>query len=426
MREEPFSYFIFSSLYFAIVQKAKDNETPSGRLLVPLGPLPMFELMQRNNLFRHYFNTYGYDIVDCAGAKFTGRSHDVILSRFINNLSVYSAGHPRSIDVIILSIDRVLSKGGSRRLNEVLDLACSQLLNSLMPTYETIVASLVANSVSYFDTIPGTVITFDKAIAEGQLIGSDSSSDSYVPFLSPIAYSNWKNNFLMSSDPKLKRFAEKLHDLLNVQSFFSPRAFEAVAYNGEALMSMIRSSSTRTVQTFQDLLGDLGVYCATRRDLFDVGLITHIELEVSKFDDVQQIVTATDPGIFVPQKCNNAGFDFLVRYPTADRSHLNILYEMKYSDPLSLFPANLNKTMIKDKHDICKSLFGDNFIFVVFGWREVNSSVKAADLPPNTVVFDKGQLRKLYGPSFANFIDIQLVEEPQLKAGPSFNRINNF
>jgi hypothetical protein len=44
----------------------------------------------------------------------------------------------------------------------------------------------------------------------------------------------------------------------------------------------------------------------------------------------------------------NAGFDFLVRYPTADKSHLNILYEMKYSDPLSLYPANLNKAMIKE------------------------------------------------------------------------------
>ena len=188
-------------------------------------------------------------------------------------------------------------------------------------------------------------------------------------------------------------------------------------------MSMIRSDSKHSVQTFHDLLGGLGVYSATRRDLFDIGLISSIEFEISKFDDVKIIATAKNPGIFVPQKSNNPGFDFLVRYPTANNSHLNILYEMKYSDPSSLHPANLNKAMIEGKYNICKRLFGDNFIFVVFGWREVNSSFNAADLPPNTVVFDKEELRKLYGPSFANFIDIQLVEEPQLKAGPKFKRI---
>jgi hypothetical protein len=292
-----------------------------------------------------------------------------------------------------------------------------------MPTYETIVASLVSKLVSYFTIIPGTDITFDKAIAKGQLIGSDLSSKEYTPFLSPIAYSNWKNQTLLSLDPTHKRFADKLHNLLSIHSFFSPQAFEAVAYNREALMSMIRSSSIPSVQTFRGLLGRLGVYSATCCDLFDVGLITSIELEISKFDDVQQVVTATNPGIFVPQKSNNAGFDFLVRYPTADDSHLNILYEMKYSNPSSQYPANLNKGMINDKYNHCKKLFGVKFIFVVFGWRELNSSFNAADLPPNTVVFDKDQLRKLYGPSFANFIDIQLVDEPKLVAKSNFRKL---
>jgi len=300
-------------------------------------------------------------------------------------------------------------------------LACSQMLNSLMPTYETIVASLVAKSVSYFDLIPGTNITFDQAVAEGKLIGSDSTTIGYVPFLSPIAYTNWKSLNILSSDPKHRRFAEKLDDLLGVQSFFSPRAFEVVAFSREALMSMIRSDSEeQSVQTFRGLLRGLGAYSTTRRDLFDINLITSTEFKISKFDDVQEIVTATDPGIFVPQKSNNPGFDFLVRYPTADNSHLNILYEMKYSDPSSVNPANLTQAVVEDKYSHCKKHFGDNFILVVLGWREFNSSFNAAGLPPNTVVFDKKELGKLYGPSFANFIDIQFVEEPKLIATPSF------
>jgi hypothetical protein len=55
---------------------------------------------------------------------------------------------------------------------------------------------------------------------------------------------------------------------------------------------------------------------------------------------VQQIVTATDPGIFVPQKSSN--------------------------------PAILTKALVEDKYTHCKKLFGDSFILVVFGWREYN------------------------------------------------------
>ncbi len=47
---------------------------------------------------------------------------------------------------------------------------------------------MVAKSVPYFDKIPGADKTFDMAIAEGKLIGSDSNSSHYVPFLSPVAY----------------------------------------------------------------------------------------------------------------------------------------------------------------------------------------------------------------------------------------------
>lgn len=46
------------------------------------------------------------------------------------------------------------------------------------------------------------------------------------------------------------------------------------------------------------------------QNLFDICHIASTEFEISKFDDVQQILTATDPGIFVPQKSNNPGFDF--------------------------------------------------------------------------------------------------------------------
>ena len=97
---------------------------------------------------------------------------------------------------------------------------------------------------------------------------------------------------------------------------------------------------------------------------------------------------------------------------------------MKYSDPTSIKPANLNKSMILDKHNKCKEIFGDKFVFVVFGWRETTDSLCPSDLPANTVVLDRGQLSSLYGPSFADFINIQMAEEPQMILKADFKELN--
>ena len=102
------------------------------------------------------------------------------------------------------------------------------------------------------------------------------------------------------------------------------------------------------------------------------------------------------------------------RFPTAEKTYLNVVYEMKYSDPTSIKPAILNKSLIDAKHKICKEIFGDNFIFVVFGWRETTTSLRPSDLPANTIVLDKDQLSELYGPSFADFMNIQTTDGPQL------------
>jgi hypothetical protein len=126
------------------------------------------------------------------------------------------------------------------------------------------------------------------------------------------------------------------------------------------------------------------------------------------------------PGIFVPESSNNPGFDFLIRYTTTEGQPLNILYEIKY--PTSKCPAKITKTTIDSKHSICKKLFGDNFIFVVLGWQEFVSTFDAADLPQNTVVFDKKELGHLFGPSISNFIDIQLLGEPQLISNVLFTK----
>ena len=68
--------------------------------------------------------------------------------------------------------------------------------------------------------------------------------------------------------------------------------------------------------------------------------------------------------------------------------------------PCPPVPARIiHKAMIVDKkHNQCKELFGNSFIFVVFGWREISSTLLPSDLPSNTVVFDKNVLSQLYGP----------------------------
>ena len=80
--------------------------------------------------------------------------------------------------------------------------------------------------------------------------------------------------------------------------------------------------------------------------------------------------------------------------------------------------------MILDKHNKCKEIFGDKFVFIVFGWRETPTSLCPSDLPANTVVLDRGQLSSLYDPSFADFINIQMAEEPQMILKADFKELN--
>ncbi len=141
-----------------------------------------------------------------------------------------------------------------------------------------------------------------------------------------------------------------------------------------------------------------------------------------KIEATDNIADSSECGVFVPQMANNPGFDFLVRYATADNKRMNILYAMKFSDPTSKSPETLSKQMIDDNYMLCRNNFGDDFILVVLGWRECDSTVKAADLPPNTVVFDKAAMKQLYGPSLANFLDIQLTDEPLLVADLSLKQ----
>ena len=408
-----FTYCVFSSLYFQFIDDTQRFETSSGRSLIPLGRLGMFDMQDRIMLFQHYFNEYGFDIVDSSGTEYSMKQHGLVLHCLFNNLAVYTAGHPRTIDAIVLAMFTLLAKGRYLRLQEIFDDACLRMKNSLSPTFETIVAALLFDTVSYGDTIPGTDITYDKAVAEGKLIGSDRSSASYVPFLSPMGLANWRDNNLDTRNLLYRRFALHLDNMLRIQSIFSSKSFEIVAYTREALMSIVRYNSSTPPQSFREILLRRGQYSIASH-LFDITLRSSSELEVSKFASIQDIVNTAMPGIFVPESSNNPGFDFLIRYSTTEGQPLNILYEIKYSDPTSKCPAKITKAAIGSKHSICKKLFGDKFIFVVLGWREFVSTVDAADLPENTVVFDRKELGHLFGPSISNFIDIQRIEEPQL------------
>ena len=296
---------------------------------------------------------------------------------------------------------------------------------NLKPITVTVVESLLAKSVVYSDIIPDSLpeLSYDMAIAQGSLIGSNTSPVDYVPFLSPVAYSNYIKDNLHSKDPFAALLAEYLQNIIGVQSFFSYQGFEMIAYTREVLMSVIRNKIESSPETVRSLLRGIGLY-SLRSDLLDVTLESSTCFEIKKFMQVRDYVFCNKSDIYVPENGRNPGFDFFIRFPTADKSYLNVVYEMKYSDPTSIKPANLNKSLIVDKHNKCKEIFGDDFVFVVFGWRETTTSLSPSDLPPNIVVLDKFQLSKLYGPSLAEFIDIQMTEEPQMILMPGFKEIN--
>ena len=297
---------------------------------------------------------------------------------------------------------------------------------SLKPVSTTVVESLLANSVKYEDKIPNSAPeqSYDMAIANGSLIGSNTVNSNYVPFLSPVAYNNFIQTHLSSTDAFASLLAQHLNNILGVQSFFSTQGFEMIAYTREALMSLIRNKSKNSSESFRSLLRGIGLYSLTS-NLFDISLGSSTCLDIQKFSQVMDYKFCNTSNIFVPENIKNPGFDFFIRFPTAtaDDKYLNVVYEMKYSDPASTKPANLNKSMIANKHRICEEIFGNNFIFVVFGWREKSSSLRSSDLPANTVVLDKDDLCKLYGPSFADLINIQMTDEPQMVLNTEFKKI---
>jgi hypothetical protein len=282
---------------------------------------------------------------------------------------------------------------------------------------------LIARTVNYHDKIPFSdpEITYDEAFAEGLLIGS-IKNECCVPFLTPMAYYNFICDNLFSNNALHSLMARHLNNILNLQSFFTYEGFEHIAYTREALMSITRNYSQNSPETFRQLLHSLGLY-STKCDLFNVSLMSSTCFHITKFTSATDYLSSSQSNIYVPENKRNEGFDFFIRFPTNDNGFLNIVFEMKYSDPTSASPANLNKAMIDKKHDQCKRIFGDEFIFVVFGWRELYSTLQASELPSNTVVFDKNALSQLYGPSFADLINIQLTDEPQLILGASIEQV---
>ena len=417
VKESHYGYCVFSSLYFKMIVDTKTFETESGRKVFPLGPLHMFNLNDRINLFYRYFEMYGFKVVDRCGAKYSEEKYKKVLNLLIHNMAIYTAGHPRSLDAIISSLITLLynNKFKPVRLNSVMLAACEKMNGSLKPDFIAVCESLIARAVNYHDIIPFSdpEITYDKAVAVGQLIGSNINIENYVPFLTPMAYYNFITNHLSSKNSFHSLMAKHLNNILNVQSFFTYEGFEHIAYTREALMSITRNYLQNSPETFRQLLRGLGLY-SSNSDLFDVSLLSSTCFDITKFISATEYLSSSQSNIYVPENKRNKGYDFFIRFPTNDNRFLNIVFEMKYSDPFSTSPANLNKAMIDKKHNQCKKLFGNSFIFVVFGWREISSTLLPSDLPSNTVVFDKNVLSQLYGPSFADFINIQMTDEPQV------------
>ena len=412
-----YAYCVFSSLYFNIIVDTQTFETATGRKVFPLGPLHMFNLIDRISLFHRYFEKYRFKVVDRHGVRYSEEKYKKVLNLLIHNMAIYTAGHPRSLDAIISTLFRLLYNNKLKpiRLNSVMLEACIMINGSLKPDFIAVCESLIARTVNYHDIIPfsNPEITYDKAVAVGQLIGSNKKIENYVPFLTPMAYYNFITNHLSSENSFYSLMAKHLNNILNVQSFFTYEGFEHIAYTREALMSITRNYSQNSPETFRQLLRGLGLY-SSNSDLFDVSLLSSTCFDITKFISATKYLSSSQSNIYVPENKRNKGYDFFIRFPTNDNRFLNIVFEMKYSDPFSTSPANLNKAMIDNKHNICKKLFGNSFIFVVFGWREINSKLKSSDLPSNTVVFDKNVLSQLYGPSFADFINIQMTDEPQV------------
>ena len=200
------------------------------------------------------------------------------------------------------------------------------------------------------------------------------TSQNYVPFLSPMAYSNYIKDYLHSEDPFSALLAKNLHHIISVQSFFSSQGFEMIAYTREVLMSVIRNKFESSPETVKSLLRGFGLY-SLQNELLNIPLESSTCFDIHKFLQVGDHAFCNKPNIYVPESSKNPGFDYFIRFPTADKSYLNVVYEMKYSDPTSIKPANLNKSMILDKHNKCKEIFGDKFVFIVFGWRETTTSL---------------------------------------------------
>ncbi len=426
-----FSCAVFSSLSMKVVKEANRVYSTSGRPLVLLGRLRMFSREETERLLEHYMRACNVCFYFENDAMVGESDRSEVLSRMATILHDITGGHPRSIDIFLGKFKNLTVSHRKKNIANLLDDVTSSPLLIAKPA--CIRAAVIGEPVGFDAIIPGSnpEITFDGAIEEGWLIGSNILEDIYVPFVSEVMllkYIREKPASQLNSEARVKQILDRI---MNCRVDFKPVSLENIVSLRERLISIFYAEdgthgSVSVRDMFSKGINSLNYkspvhtrQAMTRSDIvsaFNLKVDRNLELEPISFKSGQYTASDVSCGIFLPENSQNEGFDFVIRYPIASdpeavdsaveqQKFLEFFYQIKYSS--SKASTKLDNNMIATCREACAKVarYPERFVFVMFAWREKYNNVSELSLPTDTVIYDKERVMQELGPTFSSFVD---------------------
>ncbi len=441
-----FSCAVFSSLNMKLLEDASIVYSSSGYPFVELGRLRMFDREETKSLLQQYMEKYNIFLFYENDALVSDLDFSKIQERMAFILHDITGGHPRSLDLFFDQFESLVIRRRKKSIVKLLNDAITRVLLPVNPA--CVRAAVISKPVKFQAVIPysSPEITFDNAIEEGLLIGSNMLADEYVPFMSEIMLLKYTREDISSKSWEREYETKQL--LCQIMDFrfdFKPVSLEYISSLRERLLSIYRvDDGTHGSVSVSDIFSN-GIRSDnfqspmhTRRsefrakidDVFGMEVNRNEELQIISFKSGQYTSSDGSCGIFVPESLQNEGFDYVIRYPIVrdpnandqgrSQDFLEAFYQIKYS--VDAASTKLNNSSIETCYRACEQAarYPGRFVFVMFGWREKCVNVQCNSLPPNTVLYDKDLVLLELGPTFSSFVDT--LETSKIYFGPKSDR----
>jgi hypothetical protein len=394
-----FSLCLMSVLNIQVVDLAIKIETQSGRLCTSVGQLTLLKEDQCNRLFEIIFPKL--ELTRVAGGKTWPVTKEIIL----RDLFYLTGGHPRTVDLFLTQLYKSISPV---TLHHCIVEIINRNPSFNEPKWDVMQAVLLANDVTAKDFLPGSSRRYEIAIANGELIGSlTSSATTWKPQIAEIFIHKWALQNKSSKDERKREIAIALDKILNIRFNFTPVSLEEVLLVREYILSRLYSSSS--LKKDYSRISMRKFYPLARSNKIDRA----IDILINAAKPLLYVNSASDDSLpslqynclFKPTNPINAGYDFRIRFSIAGHSKrfIDVFYQVKYSEADS--STSLNSEELLNNFSKCKNNIhplADGFVVVFMTWRPGGQDF---NIPSGSLLLHKQILKDILGPNFSNFIE---------------------